>query len=493
MRKPNILFLLADDQRFDMIGALGHPDVLTPNLDRLVERGTFFKEAHIPGGTVGAVCMPSRAMLHTGRTLFHIHDDGRTIPDEHVMLGEWLREAGYCTFGTGKWHNGGRAFNRSFQDGAELFMGGMEDHWNVPAFRYDPSGAYDKTQPFIRDPMYTKRVEQRWCDHVHAGVHSTDLFSGTAVDWLRRCDSEQPFFLYVSYMAPHDPRSMPHKYRQMYDVSALTLPKNFAPEHCFDYGVRDIRDERLAPYPRTEADIREQLADYYAMITHLDDRLGDVLETLREIGQEDNTIVVFAGDNGLAVGQHGLMGKQSCYEHSVRVPLVFAGPGVPRGTQRDDYVYLSDIFPTLCELSGLPVPTSVEGVSLAPLFFGSAVKDSQSAEDGHPDYSGRGQHHLSILHGRERIFLAYADLVRAVKERHYKLIVYQDPSASQLFDLRKDPMECQNLYGQPSLNAVARSMLEKLVLHSVSSGDREHPAGRKFWNSRMKDTITPDQ
>lgn len=119
--KPNILFFFTDDQRFDTIHALGNPLVHTPVMDRLVARGVSFTHAHIPGGTSAAICMPSRAMLHTGRTLFHLDGAGADIPPEHALMGEYLRSHGYRTWGTGKWHNGVSSYARSFSDGAEIF------------------------------------------------------------------------------------------------------------------------------------------------------------------------------------------------------------------------------------------------------------------------------------------------------------------------------------------------------------------------------------
>src|SRR5210317_1243328 len=132
MSKPNVLFFFTDDQRFDTIAALGHPVVKTPNIDKLVNRGTTFTHAHIPCGTSGAVCMPSRAMLNTGRTLYHLQGAGQKIPDDHVLMGEMFQQNGYRTFGTGKWHNSRPSYARSFTDGGEIFFGGMYDHWNVP-------------------------------------------------------------------------------------------------------------------------------------------------------------------------------------------------------------------------------------------------------------------------------------------------------------------------------------------------------------------------
>ena len=363
MTRPNILIFFTDDQRFDTIGAFGSP-VSTPNIDRLVARGTTFTHAHIPCGTHGAICMPSRAMLHTGRTLFHLHDSGSSIPDEHTMLGETLRDAGYRTWGTGKWHNGRRAFNRSFDDGDEIMFGGMADHWNVPVYHYDPSGRYDTRLAQILHPQETNEVLWREADHVHAGRHSSELLCDAAIDFLRRQDREEPFFCYVSLLAPHDPRTMPERFRTMYAPEDVELPPNYLGAHPFDNGSLKIRDEVLADFPRTPEEVRRHIAEYRAMITHLDHELGRVLDALEDTGQLDDTLIVFAGDNGLAVGQHGLMGKQNCYEHSVRVPLIFAGPGIPEGGRSAAYVYLLDIFPTLCELIGAPVPDTVEGQSL---------------------------------------------------------------------------------------------------------------------------------
>ena len=205
----NILVLFTDDQRFDTIGALGADEVHTPNLDRLVERGTTFTHAHIPGGTTGAICMPSRAMLHTGRDLFQIEGTGEEIPAGHVLLGEHLARHGYRTWGTGKWHNGAASFNRSFQDGAEIFLGGMEDHWNVPAFRYDPTGRYAGTLPQVPEWLSSNEVRVRRGDGIRAGVHSSRLFCDAAIERLRQTDPSTPFLMYVSFMAPHDPRTMP--------------------------------------------------------------------------------------------------------------------------------------------------------------------------------------------------------------------------------------------------------------------------------------------
>ena len=411
-RRPNILFFFTDDQRFDTLGALGNAEIQTPNLDRLVEQGTAFSHAYIMGGTCGAVCMPSRAMLHSGRTLFHIDREGQDIPREHTTLGECLQAAGYTTFGTGKWHNGRPAYARSFSHGNRIFFGGMSDHFQVPLNPFDPTGEYPKERIYHEEK-----------------VHSSDLFSGAVIDFLQRYDDgEKPFFAYLSFTAPHDPRDTHPRFHAMYDPATLRLPESFLPEHPFDNGELRIRDEMLAPFPRTPEVIRGHTADYYAMISHIDAAVGRVLATLRATGRADDTILVFAGDNGLAVGRHGLMGKQSVYDHSVHVPLIFAGPGVPRGETRDAFAYLLDIYPTLCELVGIEAPATVEGKSLCPALASSGE---------------------SI---RDTLFFAYKGLHRGLRDRRHKLIEYNVDGArtTQLFDLAADPHETRDLADDPA-------------------------------------------
>jgi len=405
--KPNILFLFTDDQRFNTLGALNNPAIKTPNMDRLVRNGTVFTHAHIMGSMSGAVCMPSRAMLMTGRTLFHIQGKGEGIPEEHTMLPELLRANGYTTFGIGKWHNGPAAFNRAFASGAKIFFGGMSDHLHLPVSHYDPTGAYPKEERYPAEGF------------------SSEVFSDAAIAFIEGQAGKGPFFAYVSYTAPHDPRMAPKAYADMYPPDAIELPENFMPEHPFDNGELRIRDEKLAPFPRTPDVVRQHIAAYYAMITHLDAQIGRVLDALDATGQADNTLIVFAGDNGLAVGQHGLLGKQSLYDHSVRVPLIFCGPGIPQGQVSDALCYLLDIFPTLCDRLGLAIPASVDGKSLYPLFadLKGCVRDS--------------------------LFFAYCDVQRGVRTGEWKLLKYNvaGTKTTQMFNIKEDPWELRNLAG----------------------------------------------
>jgi arylsulfatase A-like enzyme len=214
----------------------------------------------------------------------------------------------------------------------------------------------------------------------------------------------------------------------MYRPEEIPLPPNFLPEHPFDQGALRIRDEKLAGFPRKPDEIRKHIADYYAIISHMDEQIGRVLEALEDTGLDESTLIVFSGDSGLAVGNHGLMGKQNLYDASgVHVPLIFKGPGIPRGQRRDALCYLFDVLPTLCDLTDTAIPASCDGRSLAAVVAGDerAVRDHQ--------------------------YFAYTDTQRAVQDERYKLIEYSHKGKrySQLFDLRDDPHETRNLIDQP--------------------------------------------
>ena len=269
-----------------------------------------------------------------------------------------------------------------------------------------------------------------------------------------------PFFAYVALLAPHDPRTMPERFRTMYRAEDVELPPNFLGAHPFDNGGLRIRDEVLAEFPRTPEEIRRHIAEYYAMISHLDHEFGRVLDALDEQGLTDNTLIVLAGDNGLAVGQHGLMGKQNCYEHSVRVPLVFAGPGVPEGRRSDAYVYLFDIYATLCELTGTPKPSSAEGQSLI-----AAMNDPAEGV-------------------RDSLYFAYISSQRAVKNRTHKLIEYavrDRERQTQLFDLGNDPWEMHNLAGEPGSAEIVAELRTELLRYRDDWEAGYTGRGSSYW------------
>ena len=440
--RPNILFLFSDDQRTDTIGALGNARIETPRLDRLVADGFVLERAYCMGSMSGAVCAPSRAMLMSGRHLFRFDNANPRPAADLPSLPATLRAAGYDTFGTGKWHNGPAWFNAGFADGAEIFFGGMGSHTELMVHDYDATGAYP--------PEARHRIPS----------FSSTAFADAAIDFLRRHDGENPFFVYVAFTAPHDPRTPPEEFRAPYVAAPLPLPANYLPLHPFDNGEMVIRDERLAPWPRTPEVVQQHLADYYGMIGHLDVQIGRVLDTLEAVGHADDTIVLYSSDHGLAVGSHGLLGKQNLYEHSVGAPLLVRGPGIAPG-RAPGFAYLFDIFPTLCELTGIEVPEGVDGKSLVPVLAG----DARTV--------------------RDEVFTAYKQDQRALRDERWKLIQYPRINETQLFDLATDPHEMHNLAGEPAHAPRVADMLARLATRQVALGDpapltSADPAPREF-------------
>ncbi len=474
--RPNILFLFTDDQRFSTIEAVNNPDIITPNLNRLTARGTYCSQAYIMGGTCPAVCMPSRAMLHTGKTLFHLQNSGESIPKDHILMGEHFQNQGYSAYGIGKWHNGIDSFTRSFNGGNTIFFGGMDDHWNVPVCSFHVDGTYPSPRPHDWDGgTGCIEVVPQVFDTINPGTHSTDLFADSAVDFLQAWspDDDRPFFLYTAFMAPHDPRTMPKKFLDMYDSGTLELPKNFMPRHLFDNGEMDVRDEHLAGFPRTESEIRRHLSEYYAMITHLDDSIGRIIDALDSKGILDSTIIVLAGDNGLALGSHGLMGKQNLYDHSLHVPLVFAGPGIAKNREMADFCYLLDIFPTLCDLTGIVRPDGIEGQSLARQITVKPDADAD-AESGKALRSRKL--HTAAPTFRDSLFFAYRNIQRAILDADgYKLIVYFTPEGKvkrrQLFNLDDDPLELNDLIGLSALTEKKTELQIKMHTRMIQLDD----------------------
>ena len=416
-RRPNIVLVVADDQRFDTVAALGNGHISTPALDALAGDGFAFTAARCMGSTTGAVCVPTRASLHTGRMLYQVPGD----MGKYVTLGQALRAAGYAAGGFGKWHNQGPSYARSFDAGGNIFFDGMDSNqFRVPVSAFSPAGRY---------PGPTT---------VTPGKFSSELFADPAVDFVRRqAKADQPFFCYLAFTSPHDPRTPPPAFKALYpDPAKMPLPVNWLPEHPWDTGDMTVRDEKLAPMPRTEPDTRRQLCDYYGMISAQDAQVARLRAALHETGQAENTIFIYTGDHGLAIGSHGLFGKQNVYEDSTRIPMLIAGPSVPRGGRSDAIVYAFDLFPTLCEMIGLDAPSSVQGKSLAGLLGGraTAVRDSAFNAYIHPVKGGR------------------AKTQHAVQDGRWKRIVYHVDGVTheQLFDLHHDPSEVHDLSTDPA-------------------------------------------
>ncbi len=463
---PNILFIFADDMRYDGVHALGNTVVETPNLDKLVNEGVAFENAYLQGANTGATSMASRAQILTGRGVFGIPDGmGRTFGEEIVTLPMAFRDAGYFTFFTGKSHNGAEPSSRGFMSGEKLYglsNGFYNPHFGMAYQDFREDQKYDaKHLYFVSGEDHNGKIKPS-TNPDYQGPHSTDIFAKAAIDFIDGYDKEQPFMMYVAFHAPHDTRNYPSEYQDRYDPAQIPLPVNFLPEHPFDNGDLYVRDELLAPFPRTEENTKSQIADYYRAITHMDDRIGDIFSALKAKGLDKNTIVVFSTDSGLAMGSHGLFGKQNLYDDGgIRVPMVFYGAGIPKGKRKSDLCYHCDIYPTLCGLVGIDVPETVQGL------------------DQSKSVKGKSQNL------RKEAYFAYRDTQRAIRDERFKLIEYcvAGKRYTQLFDLQNDRYECNDLSVDPKYADIISSMQERLVANSV----QEHGAtwGIDFWRTYM--------
>ena len=422
---PNIVFIFADDQRADTIAALGNPVIKTPNLDRLVKRGVAFTRAYMQGGNQGATCVPSRAMLLSGRSLAQI--DEKLL--KHQTWPHAFGAAGYATFAAGKWHNGPPSIPKSFQQAKALFVGGMANPLKAPTSDMLPTG---KLTPSKISPK-------------HLCEEATD----ETLAFLKSQDGKQPFFSYLAFDGPHDPHIVPEGFPIDYAPASIPLPPNFLPQHPFDNGQMVIRDEQLMKWPRPEADVKTMLAEYYRYISFLDVQVGRVLDAVDASPYAANTIIVYAADSGVARGSHGLIGKQNLYEHSMRVPLIVAGPGIAADKRSEAMCYLFDVLPTLGKLCGVTTPPGSNGRE-----FAAVLKDpSQSA--------------------RPFLMFGYRSIQKALSDGRWKLIRYPHVDRTQLFDLQADPYETKDLSTLPEHAERIKEMLAKLAAEMKADGDND--------------------
>ncbi|HMR19801.1 MAG TPA: sulfatase-like hydrolase/transferase, partial [Sphingobacterium sp.] len=347
------------------------------------------------------------------------------------------------------------SYVRAFPAGDEIMFGGMPaSQWEIPLNYFRADGQY--TQECIV-PVENNPALPRIGDHVYKGRHSSEIFADAAIKFLKSPEAKNPFFLYIAFTMPHDPRQVPQEYYDKYDMANISVPPNFMPQHPFVNGHMKGRDEILLGFPRKPAEVKSEIRDYYASITHLDAQIGGIIEALQKSDQYENTIIIFASDNGLAVGQHGLMGKQNLYEHSIGVPMIWSGKGIPKNKTVKGHVYLNEIYPTLCEIIGAEKPASVQTRSLLPNLL-------DSEKEAH-----------------DMLFFAFRDLHRAVSDRKYKLIEYhvRGIRTTQLFDLETDPWEQNNLADDPAYTSVKDRLRKALLDHRHQAKD----AGSPFWEN----------
>jgi len=439
--KPNVLFLFADDFTYEAVRAFGHTDIDTPHLDRLAARGTTFTHAYNMGSWSGAVCVASRTMLVSGRSVWSADSVYKTTDKERqagVLWPQLMKKAGYKTCMTGKWH--------IQTDAAKCFDVTRDVRAGMPK-----TVPQSYNRPLTGQPDTWNSADESLGGFWEGGKHWSEVAADHTIDFLRESKGgTEPFFIYAAFNAPHDPRQAPQAFLDKYPLSRIAMPKSFLPEYPHKDAIgcsHKLRDENLAPMPRTELAVKTHRREYYALITHLDAQIGRILDALDASGQADNTWIFFTADHGLAVGHHGLFGKQNLYDHSVRVPFLVAGPGVAKGAKNDAAIYLQDVMATALDLAGVEKPAHVFFQSLRPLLAGEKSR-------------------------HEPVYGAYLELQRAITHDGWKLIAYPKAKVLRLYDLKADPLEMTDLAAGAEHVARKKELLARLVKLSADLGDK---------------------
>lgn len=426
-KKPNILFIFADDMNLENIGAFGLSPCKTPHLDRLLEQGTCFTHAYNMGAWGGAVCTASRTMLNSGVFV----NGARAAIKEHPQWAEWMKKAGYTTYMTGKWHVPG--VRPKFDVTADV-RGGMP--------RQTPEG-YNRPKSLEDYKNGWKPWDRSKGGYWEGGTHWSEVVANHAISFLEQAkNDENPFFMYIAFNATHDPRQSPKAYIDMYPLESIKAPEDFLPEYPWAKQIgcdpHRLRDERLMPTPRTKFAVRVHLQEYYAIASHMDAQIGRILDALEKSGMAENTYIVFTADHGLSIGHHGLVGKQNMYECSLRVPFLLSGPGIASGKKLDMPIYLQDATPTILEWAGIQKPDYMQFKSLIPL-----LEEKEKIQ-------------YAAIYGK------YKDDQRMILEDGWKLIAYPKAQKLLLFNTRKDPLEMHDLSTNPEYAPKLKKMKKAL-------------------------------
>lgn len=456
--KPNIVFIFADDMTYSAINALGNAEIHTPNLNKLVRRGTTFTHAYNMGAWNGAVCVASRAMIISGRSVWNANkfrENWLKGQDVDKTWGKLMEGAGYETYMTGKWHVDAPA-DSVFQNVVHVRPGMPSDSWNhkgrIDYFNeLEKNGASESdikaigyNRPLSKNDTSWNPTDHKFGGYWEGGKHWSEVLKDDALGFINKAlSSKKPFFMYLAFNAPHDPRQAPREYLDLYPLQNISLPKSWMPEYPYKDSIGngpDLRDEALAPFPRTKYATKKHIQEYYALITHLDEQIGQILKALEASGKMDNTYIIFTADHGLAIGRHGLLGKQSQFDHSIRPPFVIAGPNIPKGKEIDSDIYLQDAMATSLELAGIEKPEYV--------FFNSILG------------LARGSQNDSSYHA---IYGAYIDSQRMIRKDGFKLVVYPKIPKILLFDLKKDQEEMIDLSDDPEHKNKVDALFQELL------------------------------
>ncbi|MDQ3929051.1 MAG: sulfatase-like hydrolase/transferase [Chloroflexota bacterium] len=461
-KRPNILWICTDQQRFDTLGCYGNPFVRTPNIDRLAESGVLFDHCYCQS----PVCTPSRVSFLTGRypRTTRCRQNGQSIPHDEVLVTRLLADAGTTGGLSGKLHISAchpkvaPAMERRVDDGYAEF------HWS---HHPDPEWPTNEYFHWLREQGVTyERVPFAGSRYVQVSVppeyHQTTWCAQKAVDLMTSAASfDRPWLFSVNFYDPHHPFDPPLQYLQRYLdlLDAIPLP-NYTDGELLDKPVFQQIDHRAAynmpgNYPYADMsgeDHRLVRAAYWAMIDLVDEQVGRMLKTLEETGQLESSLVVFMSDHGEMLGDHGIYLKGPYfYEPAVRVPLIVSWPGtIAAGRRSDALVELVDLAPTLLEASGLPVYAGMQGRSLWPLLTGESELD-RHREDVYCEYYNAMPWHKNPT--------PQATMLRT---DGYKLVAMHGLGTGELYDLRQDPTETRNLWHDERYTEVKLALLERL-------------------------------
>jgi len=425
-QRPNILFIAIDDLN-DWIGCLnGHPQVKTPHIDALAARGTLFTNAHCQS----PLCNPSRTSLMTGLRptttgVYGLAPWFRTLPEfeDRVTLPQLLKQNGYQTYSVGKIYHGG--FPPAPQRQHEFTEMGRPQRSRVRP-----------EQPFIQTPAQHPAMD--WGPFPQRDDETPDYQIATwAVDKLAS-QPAKPFFLAVGFHLPHVPLYAPQKWFDLYPDETLQMPpyrdgdRDDTPEFSW-YLHWKLPEPRLS-FLKQAKQWRPMVRAYLATISYVDSQVGRVLDALEKSGHADNTIVVLWSDHGWHLGEKAISGKNTLWDRSTRVPLIFAGPGVAQGARCNQPVELLDIYPTLAAMTGCKeTPTDLEGHSLMAQLRDASSKREWPAITSH----NQGNH--------------------GIRTERWRYIRYADGS-EELYDMQADPHEWDNLAGQARYESIKRDL-----------------------------------
>ena len=474
--RPNILFIMTDQQRWDCIGANGNRLIKTPHLDRFASESANFTHFFVQA----PVCVPSRVSFFTGRYP-HSHRNRvnyTPLDRSEVLMQSRLREAGYATASVGKLHYYPPDVGEAKRTGFEL----VELHDGVSKLdrfsdyvtwrkRFDPQAkihyrALAKDVPTGKNPC-RQAIDEKYSETTWVGERTRHYIRQLAA-------GDEPFFLFSSFWKPHSPYEVPEPFDAMYDDVQIPLPRQMTLDEIMRLPP-PLRALILRFRPIYDMD-RDQLQwiyrSYYGAISHIDREVGLILDALEEAGAADNTIVVFCSDHGDQMLEHGLMGKNCFFEASVRVPFIIRFPGRVKPGRHAELVESVDVLPTLFELAGLPEAYSNQGRSFAGLISrtgGDYVpREAVFSENIIPEVITGSRRVFEFIKGEGIHDTRHPD-AKMVRTRRWKYIYYPEGFA-ELYDLKQDPKEMTNLAKNAEHQKRVHEMKDRL-LHWLTTAD----------------------